>query len=131
MRRPTRDRLEYILYATIMTSASVALGLGVIFSTDEQGNRRKPIMNQPLDESFREARIELREYRAWKGKQVESWMVDHGYEKSYNAFLGQIYRVFGIGIGSGSQGRKRGDISSGNANNNTGNSDLYDGTNQK
>lgn len=129
MRRPTRDRLEYILYASVMTSASVALGLGVIFSMDEHGNRRKPIMNQPLDESFREARIELREYRAWKGRQVESWMVDHGYEKSYNALLGQIYRVFGIG--KGPQERNGGDTLSGNANNNTRNSNINDGTNQR
>ena len=83
MRRPTRDRLEYLLYATIMTSTTIALGLGVIFATDEHGNRRKPIMNQPLEESLREARMEFSHYQMYKQRQVEGWMIDHGYEDWY------------------------------------------------
>ena len=84
MKNPRRDRIEYMLYATIMTSCTVALGLGTIFGFDEQGNRRKPVMDQPLEESWREAKLELYEYRIKKEMQMEHWMVQRGYGETWN-----------------------------------------------
>lgn len=79
MKNPRRDRLEYLLYATVMTSCTVALGLGIVFGFDEQGNRRKPVMDQPFAESWREAQLELYNYRIKKETQLERWAKEKGF----------------------------------------------------
>jgi len=87
MRRPGRDRLEYFLYGTIMTSTAIALGLGIIFGFDEQGKRRTPVMDQPIDESWREAKMELTEFRWKQQNKTEKWAVQRGYQESYKKLL--------------------------------------------
>ena len=139
MRRPSRDRLEYLAYNTIMTSTTVVLGLGIIFATDDQGKARKVVLDQPLDESIREAKIEWRNYCAWKERQVELWMVKHGYEKSYYSFWGQWQRLFGSSsITSGAQKQQeeqqqqqRGGVSGNIHDSRASRRDLYDPSNQR
>lgn len=83
MRNPRRDRLEYMLYATVMTGTTVALGLVLIFGFDEHGKRRTPVMDQPFEESLREANMEMKEYVSNKYKQGEKWADDRGYGDLY------------------------------------------------
>jgi hypothetical protein len=90
MRHPRRDQLEYMLYATVMTGTTVALGLIITFGKDEHGQKRIPVMNQPLDESLREANLEIKAWKSRKYAQGQEWANVRGY--------GDLYRkVFGDG----------------------------------
>jgi len=85
-----------------MTSTTLALGLGVIFAKDEHGNRRKPVMDQPLDESLREAQRELADYKRFKQVQLERWCVRHGYHDYYQKLLQFTTTAAGTAGNSGS-----------------------------
>ena len=88
MRNPRRDKLEYLLYATVMTGTTVALGLLIIFGQDENGQRRKPVMDQPFTESLREANLELNEMGRRKYDEGERWADSKGYGDLYRSILG-------------------------------------------
>ncbi|CAB9530247.1 expressed unknown protein [Seminavis robusta] len=88
MRSFRRDRLEYMLYATVMTSTTVALGLILAFGFDEHGQKRKPVANQPLEESMREANLEAKEYAARKYHEGLEFADRRGYGDLYRKLFG-------------------------------------------
>ena len=89
MRNPSRTRLEYIIYGSGMTTSTVCMGLACIFGFDEEGKRRKLVMDQPFDESLREARLELKEYQDKKAMQFENWMYRKGYGDFWKKWFGK------------------------------------------
>jgi hypothetical protein len=88
MRNPRRDRLEYLLYATVMTGTTVALGLIIVFGKDDHGQKRAPVLNQPLDESLREANLEIKAWKNRKYAEGQEWANARGYGDLYRKVFG-------------------------------------------
>ena len=85
MRNAGRSKVEYIVYCAAMTTGSIVLGLANTMGKDEEGKRRTPVLDQPLSESLREARIELKEYQDRKAMQCKTWMHKKGYGDWWNS----------------------------------------------
>ena len=80
--------MEYVLYCSVMTTGSIVLGLANILGFDEEGKRRTPVMDQPISESLREARLELKEYQDRKALQWKTWFYQKGYGSWWSSVFG-------------------------------------------